>query len=717
MKQTLLVANLMLSAAFLATAQKTPESMLGAALHQEEVQGDLKGAIAGYQKVVATPGVSRKTAAEALVHVGQCYEKLGDAEARKAYERVVRDYADQKEAVALALARLASGAQSRRQTNTLVWSGSKKVDTEGTVSLDGRVIAFVDWDTGDLALHEIATGVDRRLTNKGTWKESDDFAEESAVSRDGKQVAYTWWKAKDKRPELRLANTAGDQNPRTLYDNTDISWIRPCDWSPDGKFLAIEVKRTDRTKQIGLIAVPEGSLRVLKSIDWRGAGRMFLSPDGKYLGYDLPQNDTGSERDVFVLSVDGAREIHAVAHPSNDVMMGWSPDGKWLLFASDRTGSMGLWGLLFADGKPQGAPELLKADFAVRAEPIGITQAGALYYGIRGTQDRYKIQVASFDFETGKLTDVSDFITQDYLESNALPVWSPDGRQVAYKSQRGPTQQWTHEVVVIRSLDTGQTRELRPKLSGFGPMAWAPSGRSFLTWGIDLKGRGGIFQIDPETGEASTLLLDQPGERSWYPRWAPDGQSFYFKRDYRATRDSALIQRNLATGSETELIRRRMLAQAGAISPDYRYLFSNGIDKATNSRTVLLIPLVGGEVRELMRYPSEVPPEDLEDPKKGVWISGATWAPDSRSFLAFKLRGNFADPLIKSLETWRIPIDGGEPRKFDDNMKLSLNNGGPRLIPDGRIAFTVTETTPRYDPEIWALDNFLPQNRTTIGKK
>src|SRR5262245_39966544 len=110
MKRTLLVANLMLSAALIATAQKTPDSMLGAALHQEEIQGDLKGAIAAYQKVLAAPGVSRKTAAEALLHIGQCYEKLGDGESRKAYERVVKDYADLKEAVARARARLGANA-------------------------------------------------------------------------------------------------------------------------------------------------------------------------------------------------------------------------------------------------------------------------------------------------------------------------------------------------------------------------------------------------------------------------------------------------------------------------------------------------------------------------------------------------------------------------------------------------------------------------------
>src|SRR5438128_11618389 len=107
MKQTLLVTILTLSAAFFASAQKTPESLLGAALHQEEVQGDLKGAISAYQKVLATPGVSRKTAAEALVRLGQCYEKLGDAESRKAYERVLREYSDQRQASAEARTRLA----------------------------------------------------------------------------------------------------------------------------------------------------------------------------------------------------------------------------------------------------------------------------------------------------------------------------------------------------------------------------------------------------------------------------------------------------------------------------------------------------------------------------------------------------------------------------------------------------------------------------------
>jgi Tol biopolymer transport system component len=93
----------------------------------------------------------------------------------------------------------------------------------------------------------------------------------------------------------------------------------------------------------------------------------MVSPDGKYIGYDLPVSDTRAQRDVFIISVDGAREVNAVSGPSNDLMMCWSADGKWLLFASDRTGSTGLWGLGIADGKPNGAPQLLRSDLPLRA--------------------------------------------------------------------------------------------------------------------------------------------------------------------------------------------------------------------------------------------------------------------------------------------------------------------------------------------------------------
>ncbi len=104
--------------------------------------------------------------------MAECYQKLGDVQARKIFEQVVREYADQPDAVKTARARLGvtPGALNTGMTTRQVWTG-RDVDTYGSVSPDGRLISFTDWDTGDLALHDVTTGQNRRLTtNKKDWE-------------------------------------------------------------------------------------------------------------------------------------------------------------------------------------------------------------------------------------------------------------------------------------------------------------------------------------------------------------------------------------------------------------------------------------------------------------------------------------------------------------------------------------------------------------------
>src|SRR5437899_10001557 len=86
----------------LASPQKKdePELWLQQAMQTETVDGDLKSAVEQYKKVIARQGASREVVAKALVRLGQCYEKQGSAEARKQYDRVIREFSDQKEAVA-----------------------------------------------------------------------------------------------------------------------------------------------------------------------------------------------------------------------------------------------------------------------------------------------------------------------------------------------------------------------------------------------------------------------------------------------------------------------------------------------------------------------------------------------------------------------------------------------------------------------------------------
>src|SRR5689334_12528573 len=80
---------------------------LQAAIRTETVEGDLAKAVRQYEAIVTKYKSDRATAATALVHLAACHQKLGDAQARRIYEQLVREYGDQKDAVTTARARLA----------------------------------------------------------------------------------------------------------------------------------------------------------------------------------------------------------------------------------------------------------------------------------------------------------------------------------------------------------------------------------------------------------------------------------------------------------------------------------------------------------------------------------------------------------------------------------------------------------------------------------
>ena len=77
--------------------QDKAEVALKAAMDKEIVDGDLKAAIEQYKKLAQNN--NKSVAARALVRLGQCYEKQGNADARKTYEQVLSRFGDQKEAV------------------------------------------------------------------------------------------------------------------------------------------------------------------------------------------------------------------------------------------------------------------------------------------------------------------------------------------------------------------------------------------------------------------------------------------------------------------------------------------------------------------------------------------------------------------------------------------------------------------------------------------
>jgi len=693
------------------TAQAKADVALRAAMETETVKGDLKGAIEQYKKIVASAGTNRTLAAQALVRMAECYQKLGDAQARAIYERVVREFGDQRDAVEQARARLAGTAASRGLALRKVWSDPNVDSFFGGISPDGRYLTYAGRFNTAVILRDLVTGEERPLTSGDS---SGTFA--SAISKDGNEAAYDWYVGKSS--ELWVASLRSGNPPpsRRILANEELSGITPHDWSPDGKRIAVSVRRQDGAAQIGLVGVADGSFHVLKSVDWRGPTRMFFSPDGLDIAFDLPANDSTEDRDVFVLGADGSREIAAATNPGDDAVIGWAPDGRHLLFASDRNGTMGLWALAFVDHKPQGAPALVKADIG-NVFPLGITRSGALYTTIAMWDQ--EIEIAAVDLGTGKQTAAPVKPIQRFAGANTQPAWSSDGKWLAYRSARGRSLATgvaggagATSVLGIRSTDTGDIRELRPALSYFQGLTWAPDGGSLVAAGGDLKGRDGVFRIDARTGHVTPLFLRIPGEDrlGGYEGLfvSPDGKRLYYR-----TQNGTVHERDLSSESERVVVSGKPSAigfthpngrlEAISVSPDGRWIAATRTEAfqgfEITSASVVVMPVDGGESRTLLR---------VDQPMQ--IMNSMPWTPDGRAILVLKMGSFSKGGLVDggTNELWYVPVDGGTPRKLDIDVSRVLPGGlgRIRLHPDGRQLAFVSGHYPVQ--EVWVLENFLP---------
>ena len=149
------------------------------------------------------------------------------------------------------------------------------------------------------------------------------------------------------------------------------------------------------------------------------------------------------------------------------------------------------------------------------------------------------------------------------------------------------------------------------------------------------------------------------------PALSPDGKTLYYRQTINlpGATEFAFVKRDLASGTETELVRRQPLGQVN-LSPDGRYIATASGDPSTKSRTFLIIPTAGGEPKEVVRR--------AQPQRPGMFV----WGADSRSLL---IRiGSGGDKF----ELWRAFVDGTPAVKLD--TVVDGNVGSVRLHPDGR---------------------------------
>jgi Tol biopolymer transport system component len=564
----------------------------------------------------------------------------------------------------------------------------------GDPSPDGRYFTFVDRNTGDVAVHDFRTGEDRRVTSDGSAAgDTPQQAILSNVSPDGQLIAYGWYR--EGAEELRVIEVNGSE-PRVLYRD-EAADVNPEEWSEDGSQILVNISRHDGVRQLGLITVDDGSLRVLKTLPepttyiWEST----LSPDGRFVIYDWPARADAEERDVFILRTDGSGEDVLVDHHADDRVLGWAPDGQHVLFASDRTGTMGAWLLSVEDGRPAGEPELVKPDMW-RHVPLGFDAKGSYYYGVDARSS--DVHVAALDIETGRLLESPAPVTNRFTGSNRDPAWSSDGRYLAYLSDRSSVAGTVGGVVlVIRSSDSGEKREIQPQLHGPSQLEWSPDGRALLAQAGDGEGRRGIFRIDAQTGEVESLVL-WPEDGGVFASWGRNADELVTFRLFAGDAGiederSRIGVLDLETGEERVLAERNVYWPA--VSRDRRQVvFTREVDGSSGE--LVVVPVRGGEPRSLLGFDTGGP----------GWPLNPAWGPEGR-YIYYLLRGASEDDPARGL--WRVPVAGGEPEQLEWATEEYIKGSGTRnpvvFHPDGR---RIALTRRQQGAEIWVMEGFLP---------
>ena len=607
-----------------------------------------------------------------------------------------RDETDRGGKASTAALNSAAGLTNRKLTlSGDVWAFSNP-------SADGRFMAGMVGKTGDVALIDLATNAYRPL-GLGRGEYQDGYASLGILSPDGKTVAVEWYH--DGKGSLRLIQTDGTGQRDLIPPPAEI---RAYEWSRDGSMILAVVQIAPDNNVVCLIAVADAAVRQIRSIGKVLPGMMSLSPDGRYIAYDHPESSGAIDHDIFILDVHTNSLWPFAPSAGEDRAPFWTPDGASLVFLSDRNRSMSLWRAPVSQGRSAGETELIK-DNVGRVWLRGFTADSQLHYQL--SSGHAEVYIASLDDNPIQPKVISPRMAL----SNFYPVWSRDGRYVAYTSER--------DVADGRELwvyDTELQREERITAGSAGigrPWGWSPDGTQILAGGGERR----LVLIDRRT-RAIELIADDAVRVSWltaglvyqsgravtvydvatrrpfrtfsYDRAKPGAVSVSWDGEsvLAMEADGRIILDETATGV------RHTWTDPGvtSVGNHHRVPVSNGV------AYIAFATSAAGATKTLRFWPRAGPPRELlrGSPTEDFILVGLDV--DTRHLLVVR-RTVASDPELRDETLWRVPIDGSDPISTGFTME------GLRDIsmhPDGRqIAFNAGWKRGEH----WVMENLLPR--------
>ena len=691
-------------------AAQSGHDLFQQALTQERAYGNLEQAIQLYEQILSDFAEDRALVANALVQLGNTYEKLGRPDARAAYRRVVDEFADQSQP--LAAARQGLAALSAR--------GSRL----GSSPRTELTYAFV--------LGGVAVG-------------DPSFAAPYDVSPDGRQLVFRDHRHAERPAGLYLSNKDGSGVRPLITLETEsgpVEGLWTPRWSPAGRRIAFMARFPEGDQGMGLyvLDLDDGAVNRIGdsfggdlcwTLDGLGIthvgdqdGRLYTSavdgsgtvailgdplprntllggysPDGTWLALDIRTQRLGRQmRDLWVLRADGSERFHVTDFQGLEANPTWGSDGS-LYFVSDRTGTANLWKLgleeitsrrqpparLGPDNRPGRSGGARRTDRDRRR--VGNPEQVTFFTDSRVTHPRVIASGGGIAFvlqrveNTIRVADAARPSESWTIGRGRHPQPSPDGSRIFFEGEEVgegvlvvPRNGVTSAVLIPGAI---------PGLAGFPRFQLAPDG-SAVAYADRTAGGPAIFVV-PGTGGARRQLASVPRTELPFPVWSPEADRIAFT----SGRGLYVVSRN---GGQPTRLAELGDWDAWSIrwSPDGRNLAALGRDgsdgRGEAENHIFVVPASGGAPRRLT-------PDD-----EGQYKGGLDWHPDGEQLTYTYYT---SDGGVDGLRT--AYLDGRPTEPFLDES--TTRDYGGVWAPDGSAFYFVASDGDRPGLQLKRLDS------------
>lgn len=382
-----------------------------------------------------------------------------------------------------------------------------------TLAPDGKSFVYASNHNGnfDLFLQRVGGKNATPLTPNTPSHET-----EPAFSPDGERIAFR----STRRPAGVYVMEASGENVRLV-----VPGCHHPSWSPDGREIVCSTSghqeapssRNTRPSSLWIANVETGDKRFLCEND---AMQPSWSPSGKRIAFWFMPPSAGRS-DIGTISRDGGEIEIITRDASTNWNPVWSPDGKFLYFASDRSGHMSFWRVAIDEetGTVRGEAEAVSTPSNFNRHLSFSSNGRRLIYV--QTDQRSNIQAVKFDTQTEKTVGEPFWITRGDRHI-VRPELSPDGtRFVARISRR------TQDDVVVISRDGTQWRDVTNDKFFDRYPRWSPDGKR-IAFTSDRSGRYEIWVLDADATNLRQLTFDSTGDTT-FPLWSPDGTQIFYR--------------------------------------------------------------------------------------------------------------------------------------------------------------------------------------------